>query len=107
MVPSDLQKGEAMSTTAILFTKCGRCDHFIEDNTITVNGHDVVGYVHLDDGDKEHTHDAGPGLTHTLPEWKMLRPDLFEEHEDGKIGPSSASGSNGSLSRDYSRMPQS
>ena len=72
-------------------TLCTKCDHFIEPNY----SHQVeptAGYaefMHLDDSDIEYDHDAAPGEVHTLREWSRLRPDLFEMHADGHIGPNS------------------
>ena len=46
-------------------------------------------YIHLEDEDHDFDHDAEPGESHSLDEWKKLRPDLFFEHKDGRIGPNS------------------
>lgn len=63
-----------------LYTMCQHCDHFVDEE-------DPV--VHLDDGEKEHDHNAEPGKTRTMHEWQQARPDLFIKHADGKIGPNS------------------
>ena len=72
----------------VLHTKCARCDHFVEPNG---DGTDpmIASYVHLDDGEKDHDHDALPGQAARLAVWKIARPDLFREYADGKIGPNS------------------
>lgn len=60
------------------YYKCVKCDHFVDGGT------------HLDDGEKDHTHQAIAGIPgKTLRQWKKDRPDLFREHPDGKIGPNS------------------
>ena len=73
----------------IPYEMCKLCDHFIEDNSgDTTPG--VAKHLHLEDGEQEFDHDATPsGQAHTLSEWEGLRPDLFKEHPDGKIGPNS------------------
>ncbi len=66
----------------MMYQLCSECDHFVELQ-------DDGSFFHLDDGEKEHDHDAKPGIEHTLEEWKILRPDLFQTYPDGKIGPNS------------------
>jgi hypothetical protein len=83
---------------------CKHCDHFVEENTnpeeiiettdttIKVRYDDgstdiFARYVHLEDGEQEFDHDAEPG--ETRDDWEKVRPDLFVEHADGKIGPNS------------------
>jgi hypothetical protein len=85
---------------------CRRCDHFIEDNAISREGvpeplrSEIAEYVHLDNGNKEHDHDAMPtgatlavewfaGVAMFLSDWRAMRPDLFIGHADGQIGPNS------------------
>ena len=79
------------------YTLCAQCDHFVEPNdsadpTVPLAYFPgAAAFIHLDDGEKEHDHDAVPGdETHTLREWQARRPDLFRAHRDGKIGPNSA-----------------
>ena len=73
-----------------IYIKCAFCDHFVEPNSDFEKGYSLAAYIHLDDGEKDHDHDADPrGGAHTLEEWKALRPDFFKKHEDGKIGPNS------------------
>lgn len=70
---------------------CGHidCMHFIEEND--VQGEGIAPYLHLDDGEKEHDHDAIPsGIIHTLTEWSKIWPELFRKYPDGKIGPNSS-----------------
>lgn len=72
-----------------LLVKCKKCDHFVERNHDADDNHSLCEFIHLDDGDKDHNHDAEPGQTKSLDEWKTNRPDLFIKHIDGKIGPNS------------------
>lgn len=80
-----------MNLDHIIYTQCAKCDHFIEinddDNDFPMLP--VASYIHLDDGEKEHDHDAEPGsFSATLALWKHYRPDLFEaDPTTGKIGP--------------------
>jgi hypothetical protein len=76
------------------YEKCKHCWHFIEPNDETqIPGFAVLKlaeYVHLDNGEKEHDHDAEPsGDKRTLDEWKNAHPELFHMHKDGMIGPNS------------------
>jgi len=72
-----------------IYTLCKHCDHFVDPNDCDEPG--VARYVHLEDGEQEFDHDAEPSnLFHVLDDWKRLRPDLFQEHPDGKIGPNSS-----------------
>jgi hypothetical protein len=70
---------------------CRDCDHFIEDNGSSpedVKRYGLADYVHLDDGEKEHDHDAIPsGISMPIGWWQLLRPDLFEADSAGVIGP--------------------
>ena len=68
-------------------TLCTCCDHFIEKNT--AEGEGLAAYVHLDNGEQEYDHEATPGESKTMAEWKESRPDLFKSHPDGEIGPNS------------------
>lgn len=70
------------------YVLCRCCDHFVEPRPCPKAG--AAEWIHLDDGDKEHDHDALPGVASmTLAEWQRERPDLFTEYADGKIGPNS------------------
>ena len=72
------------------YNLCKHCDHFVEENGPT-KPHFGSYHLHLEDGEQEFDHDAEPSdQAHTLDEWQELRPDLFHEHEDGKIGPNSS-----------------
>lgn len=81
---------------SMAYTQCLHCDHFVEVNEDFVERNDKTDqlglseYYHLDDGEKEHEHDAVPGLTLTGEEWQRIRPELFDMFEDRKIGPNSA-----------------
>lgn len=66
------------------YTLCQHCDHFVDENDGSASG-----YLHLEDGEQEFDHDAEPGETKTKQEWKKARPDLYQQHSDGKIGPNS------------------
>jgi hypothetical protein len=97
-----------------VYMLCRHCDYFVEVNWLPdvppdqihdplnppANDNDGVvrfaKYLHLEDGDQDFDHDAEPSdQTHTGDEWEELRPDLFHEYEDGKIGPNSAFHSRG------------
>ena len=70
------------------YTLCKYCDHFVEANE-PPDG-DADGFLHLEDGRQEFDHAAEPSAqVHTLARWRKLRPDLFQEHKDGGIGPNS------------------
>lgn len=70
------------------YTKCAYCDHFVEENIPDEPG--IAPYIHNDDGEKEHDHDAVPSTeSHTLKEWNDIKPELFTLYHDGKIGPNS------------------
>jgi hypothetical protein len=70
---------------------CAHCWHFIEPNIGGTPAFPVADYVHLDNGEKEHDHDATPsGDARTLDEWKTGIPELFVTYADGRIGPNSA-----------------
>lgn len=73
------------------YEKCRHCWHFIEANVVQADAYfDIAAYVHLDNGSKEHDHDAEPsGDIRTLDEWKRDYPELFYQHKDGEIGPNS------------------
>ena len=79
-----------------IYEKCAHCWHFIERNDTTGSelfdfGFKLAEYVHLDNGEKEHDHDAMPsGDIRTLDEWKRDQPSLFHTYADGNIGPNSA-----------------
>ncbi len=75
------------------YEKCAHCWHFIEPNDADdgTPGFRVAPYVHLDDGEKDHDHDAAPsGDIRTLDQWKADHPELFAEYGDGKTGPNSS-----------------
>lgn len=76
----------------VLYEMCARCWHFVEPNDAEPNPYfTIAAFVHLDDGTKEHDHDAVPsGRMATLDEWQRDYPELFVEYADGKIGPNSA-----------------
>ena len=70
------------------------CWHFVEVNSAAqswpAEAGPVAEYVHLDDGEKEHDHDAVPsGRPAALEVWRARYAELFVEHSDGKIGPNS------------------
>lgn len=74
------------------YEMCGNpaCAHFIESNDAYVPGYGISEFNHLDDGEKEHDHDALPsGVVKTLREWAEIWPALFATYPDGKIGPNS------------------
>lgn len=82
-------------------TLCKHCDHFVDANLVpdddvaethektimTKDGQTLCRYVHLEDGEQEFDHDAEPG--ETRDDWDTHRPDLFQRHPDGAIGPNS------------------
>lgn len=73
----------------IEYTLCARCDHFVDANSSAGDDPTYARFVHLDDGEKDHDHDAEPSdQTFSLDEWKAIRPDLFErDPATGRIGP--------------------
>lgn len=75
----------------VLYEKCAHCWHFIDLNDVDSNEYYIVSeYVHLDNGEKEHDHDAAPsGDIRTLDEWKRDQPSLFYTFPDGQTGPNS------------------
>lgn len=74
------------------YEMCSHCWHFVEPNdSCPVEGIKLAAYVHLDDGEKEHDHDAAPsGDGRTLAAWRNAYPGLFTTFGDGKTGPNSA-----------------
>jgi hypothetical protein len=74
-----------------IYEKCAHCWHFTEPNDTKPDEFFVyAAYVHLDDGGKEHDHDAEPsGDVRTLDQWRHDHPELFTEYGDGAIGPNS------------------
>jgi len=76
----------------VIYTICAvpGCWHFIEENGTRDYGIQFAEYVHLDDGEKEHDHDALPGIARSLDVWKLTNPSLFVTYDDEKIGPNSA-----------------
>ena len=73
----------------LTYTMCQRCAHFVEPNDDYITTPGLAAYLHLDDGEKEHDHEAWPGAQATLIQWRRIRPDLFVTYSDGKIGPNS------------------
>ena len=79
-----------------LYELCADCDHFIEPNAsepFFVDGRNIIAdFDHLDDGDKEHDHDAYPSDAgaRNLAVWRALYPSLFAVGDLGKIGPNRA-----------------
>lgn len=71
----------------MVYTLCTRCDHFVDANDGPPG---VSPFIHLENGEQEFDHDAEPGESRTLDEWRSVRPDLFALHADGMIGPNSA-----------------
>lgn len=73
------------------YTKCAKCDHFVESNDeyfITAQG--IAKYIHLDNGEKEHDHDASPSsMTYYLEWWQYHFPALFTTYPDEMTGPNS------------------
>ena len=87
---SELEQGntDKEGITLAKYTICSLCDHFVEYNY--VQGPGLAKYVHLDNGDKEHDHDAYPSLlTYPLDWWKAARPNLFKTYPDNMVGPNS------------------
>lgn len=78
----------------IPYTLCKHCDHFVDPNDCLEDfpadeqAH-IAKFIHLEDGEQEFDHDAEPGETKLGHEWQRDRPDLFQEHPDGAIGPNS------------------
>ena len=78
-----------------VFDLCKHCDHFIDQNYC--DGEEVpegvCEFIHCCDEEHHNPddhHNAEPrGTPKTLEQWKLERPDLFVEHEDGLIGPNS------------------
>lgn len=81
-----------MKISSYEYEMCAHCWHFVEPNdVISTPEFPVAAYVHLDDGEKEHNHDATPsGVKGTLTAWRAERPSLFVTYRDGKTGPNSA-----------------
>lgn len=74
----------------VKYTLCKHCDHFVDLEDGSLYGQEKDFWVHLDNGYKEHDHDAEPSSqSMVLSEWEEARPDLFVEHPDGNIGPNS------------------
>lgn len=73
------------------YEKCAHCWHFIEMNVVQADEYfDIAAFVHLDNGEKEHDHDAAPsGDRRTLEEWKRDQPSLFHVYPDDRVGPNS------------------
>jgi hypothetical protein len=73
------------------YEKCADCWHFVDLNPAYRDAAGLAEYVHLDNGEKEHDHDARPGgVRGTLAAWKAAHPQLFTRYPDGNIGPNSA-----------------
>lgn len=74
------------------YEKCLHCWHFIEPNDADeIPGLALAAWLHLDNGEKEHDHDAAPGGgKRTLDEWIRDQPALFRTYADGQTGPNSA-----------------
>jgi hypothetical protein len=81
-----------MSTTEYEYEMCAHCRHFVEPNDVgSTLPFPVAEYVHLDNGEKEHDHDAAPGgIRGTLGAWREDDPGLFVTYPDGETGPNSA-----------------
>ena len=82
-----------MTTNSPEYTICLLCDHFVELNDSDPwPGVTLAEYVHLDNGEKEHDHDARPtpGASLAIETWRAIKPELFTEYRDGAIGPNSA-----------------
>lgn len=78
------------------YEKCAHCWHFIESNLdyyiaeASPGNFKVAQYIHLDNGEKEHDHDATPsGDIRRLAEWRAAFPVLFVTYPDGMTGPNS------------------
>jgi len=74
-----------------MYDLCLHCWHFVDENSAFGDYPGLARYVHLDDGEKEHDHDAEPtGEPRTLEVWRLTNPSLFRTYADGKIGPNSS-----------------
>ena len=73
----------------LTYRRCTDCWHFVDENTSFGELPGIAEYLHMDDGEKEHDHDAAPGEGMTFAEWKRTHPELFVTYTDGKIGPNS------------------
>jgi hypothetical protein len=79
------------------YHQCTRCAHFVlyetldEQWTHLDNGEQLLAYLGGDPEDlnEKYDHDAVPGEIHTLDRWKLLRPELFVEDKEGRVGPNS------------------
>ena len=91
VVRADLAEAKRKAQGKVTYTLCKHCDHFVDPNEpLDTAPPGTDQFIHLEDGEQEFDHRAEPSdQTHTLDEWKRLRPDLFQEHPDGKIGPNS------------------
>ena len=91
-----------------VYVQCKHCLFFVDQNSVTkgydgpdtikmfgtyfefADGETIARYLHLDDGDTEHDHDAEPGLAMTGEEWHEKHPELFplpgEDMDDGDSG---------------------
>jgi len=77
--------------TEPLYDLCKLCWHFVDYNDSYGDYPGLAEYIHLDDGEKEHDHDAQPtGEPRPLDVWKVTNPSLFTTYADGKIGPNSS-----------------
>lgn len=81
----------ASDSATLNYEKCAKCWHFIEPNDVGPDEFFTYAeYLHLDNGEKEHDHDAAPsGDIRTLEQWEHDHPELFTEYSDGEIGPNS------------------
>ena len=74
-------------------TICMHCDHFVEIFIESINyfvesqTDTIAKHIHCCDGEQGFDHDAEPGETRTIAEWVSVRPALFTEYLDGKVGP--------------------
>ena len=81
----------SMSMDDLSYEKCAHCWHFIEENAAYGDYPGLAEHVHLDNGEKEHDHDAEPsGDIQTLRQWRAQHPELFITYADDAIGPNSA-----------------
>ena len=74
------------------YSVCLNCWHFVEENLGWDDDASLAKWIHLDDGEKEHLHDAVPDMEmgeHELSWWRMNFPTLFLPYPDNKIGPNS------------------
>jgi len=72
------------------YEQCAHCSHFIEPTDPMDTEYGAAAYLHLDDGEKDHDHDATrSGMVRTLDEWRAFSPGLFLTYPDGRIGPNS------------------